>query len=205
MAPFLIPLFIALVSAMGTFQQLEAKRRQQEHQADVMRANALAKEQQAEIVRAKGELQRRAVDREKIDAKRKYRAQAGMNIAMLNNVDFSSGSPLAMMEGNLNRFADDMGEFEYKKDLVSWETGRASDVKEWEADVMGSQASFLDRTAGSLGKSLLMSGLQGTASYFGAKSMIGGGGAAAAATAAPAAPASTGGGYSAATFSRQIR
>ena len=117
-----------------------------------------------------------------------------MNIAMLNNVDISSGSPLSMLEGNLNRFADDMGEFEYKKDLTTWETKRSSDVMEWEADNMNTNASFLDRTAGSLGKSLLMSGLQGTASGLGASSMIGGG-----ATTA----ASSGSGGNAATFMSQ--
>jgi hypothetical protein len=169
--PF-IPIFIALVAALGTFQQLEAKRRQQEYESDVMRANALAKEQQAEIIRRKGELDRRAIDREKMAAKAKYRRQAGMNISMLNNVDISSGSPLAMLEGNLNRFADDMGELEYKKDLTKWEAERAYDVKLW--DVLSSQSSFLKQTAGSTGQSLLIAGLTGTASGLSAHSMIGG-------------------------------
>lgn len=160
-----MPIFIimGIIAALQTFQQLEAKRAQQEYEAKVARNNARAQEQQAEIVRAKTELARREADKSKNALKHEYIEAAGTNISYLaaGNVDISSGSAAGLLQGNANRFADDMGEIELQKELTTWEGKREADVLDWQGKVLRSQASFLEQTAGSLGQSLLMAGLSG--------------------------------------------
>ena len=160
--PWLIALS-ALTSVFSSFQQSEGKRKQQEHEADVLESKATAKDQQAEITRRQVEIEKEAFDRDAILQKRRYVEAAGTNKAILaaGNVDISSGSALDLLEGNLNRFADDAGELEYQKELSMWTGKRDVDILGFEAELLRSNASFLDRTAGSVGQSLLTAGLEG--------------------------------------------
>lgn len=168
---------LGLISAMSAFQNAEAQRRQQEYQADVARNNALAKEQQADIVRKQTEAKRLAKDNEKAKLKRQYTEAAGTNVSLLaaGNVAIVEGSSaLDLMEGNLNTFADDMGELEYQKALDTWEGERSASMLDWEAKSLRGNASFLDSTAGSVGQSLLTAGLAGVSAGGSAYAMAGG-------------------------------
>ena len=172
----LAAILMGVFAAMQTFQQAEAQRRQQKYQADVARNNALAKEQQAEIVAARTEAEREAADVEKNKLSHKYRASAGENMSILaaSNLAVGTGSAMDLFEGNLNRYADDMGELEYAKELKSWAGRRESQVLDWEADSLRENASFLDATAGSLGQSLLTAGLSGASTGMGTYAVAGG-------------------------------
>jgi hypothetical protein len=173
-------IFAALVmgalGAISAFQQAEAQRVQQQYEAEIARNNAVAKQQQAEIVRQRTESERVAADEESHEVKRKYLDAAGTNMSLLasKNVDISTGSALDLLEGNLNAFADDMGEMAYQKELNTWAGKREAQVFDYEADVLNSNASFLERTAGSVGQSLLTAGLSGLGG--GLSTFAGGGG-----------------------------
>ncbi len=173
---FAFAIISAVVSAISTFSQMEAARKQKQYQAAVARNNAIAKRQQADITRRKTEVAMRAVDEDKKKAKRKYVEAAGTNVSLLaaGNVELVSGSALDLLEGNLNRFADDMGELEFKKELTGWEGRREAQIQEWEGDVEESNASFLQQTAGSVGDSLLGAGLAGVGSFSSSYLMAGG-------------------------------
>ena len=164
---------LALVTAISTVAASEKNRRDQEYQAAVAKQNALAKQQQAVLTRKQTEIAKEAADRDKLKTKRAYIEAAGTNMSLLTNVDPSSGSALGILEGNLNRYADDMGELEYEKDLDVWSGKRQAQLQDFGADVGFNQASFLSRTAGSLGESLITGAGAGAASYFASKALVG--------------------------------
>jgi hypothetical protein len=166
--PFTIFLVLtAVVKAAQTFQTLEANRKQKEYQAAVERNNAIAKRQQAELTERRTEIAMRAKDEEKKKLKREYTAAAGTNRSLLaaGNLDITSGSALDLLEGNYNRFADDAGELEYQKELTGWEGRREAQIQNWEGDVADSNASYLEKTKGSLGDSLLGGAFTGLATF----------------------------------------
>ena len=160
---------VALIAAASAYAQAEAQRRQQEYEAEIARNNALAKDQQAAIIRQQTEAKRVQADDEKNKLSREYRRAAGTNLSLLSaqNVAVSEGSAFAGLEGSMNRYADDMGEMEYRKEVNTWAGMRESQVTEWEADVLRSNASFLDATAGSVGQSLLTGLGAGVSSFAG--------------------------------------
>jgi len=174
--PFTIfAIFSALATTVSTFSQMEGQRRQAEYQAAVGRQNAIAKRQQADLVAKKTVIEQRAKDIEKRNLTQEYKHATGLNRSMLlsGNVDITSGSPLSFLEGNYNRFADDLGELEYQKELIGWQGQRESQILNWEGDVADNNASYLQKTAGSIGTSLLTAGLMGGASGLGAYMMPG--------------------------------
>jgi hypothetical protein len=166
---------VGLVSAFSSFQQSEAQRRQQNYEAEIARNNAIAKDQQAELVRQRTESERIAADKERHKVKRKYLDAAGTNMSLIaaRNVGVT-GSALDILEGNLDMFADDMGEMAYQKEINTWMGRREAQVLDYEAEVLRSNASSLERTAGSVGQSLLTGGLSGLGTGLSAFSAGGG-------------------------------
>jgi hypothetical protein len=176
MDPFSIFLIItSLVSVVQTFSNAEANRKQKEYEAQIERNNAIAKQQQAELTRKKTEVAARAKGEDEKKLKREYTAAAGTNRSLLaaGNVDLTTGSALDLLEGNFNRFADDMGELEYEKALTNWEGRREAQLQNWEADVHSSNASYLEKSAGSIGTSLLSAGFSGLSTYASGKLLSG--------------------------------
>jgi hypothetical protein len=166
---------VGLVSAFSAFQQSEAQRQQQEYEAAITRNNAIAKDQQAELVRQRTEADRIAADKEKHKVKRKYLDAAGTNMSLIASKNVAlTGSALDLLEGNLEIFADDMGEMEFQKELNTWTGRREAQVLDFEAETLRSNASFLERTAGSVGQSLLTGGIAGLTGGFSAFSAGGG-------------------------------
>jgi len=166
----------AVAAAASTYAQMEAQRKQKEYQAQIARNNALAKQQQADLTRRKTEVAMRAKDVEKKKVRRGYMEAAGTNKSLLaaGNVDLTTGSALDLLEGNYNRFADDMGELEYQKDLIGWEGEREAQLQEWQGDVELSNASYLEGTAGTQQGSLLGGVISGGSSFASSYASAGG-------------------------------
>lgn len=174
--PIAAAVVVGVIKGVQSFSSAEAARRQKLYQAGVMRSNATAQRQQAEVKRKQTEIEQRRIDQQKIREKRAYREAAGTNTSLLaaGNVDLTSGSPLALLEGNASRFAGDMGEMDFNKALVGWAGNREADIMGWRGDVYDSQASYLKNTAGSTGGSLLSGGMSGAMAGFSTYFMAGG-------------------------------
>ena len=168
--------FVGLISAIQTFSSMEASRRNAEYQAKVAEANSSAMRAQADITRKQTEIAQQAKSDEQLKLKHEYNEAAGTNTSLLaaGNVDTTSGSALDLLEGNANRFADDMGKMEFDKAMIGWTGRRQEQLQKWQADVYSSQASYLKSTAGSTFGSLLSAGLSGTVSGLSAYGSMGG-------------------------------
>ena len=154
---------MAAVSAGQAFMKSERQRAQTLAQADAARNNALAARQQAHSELQKGELNKRRVDMERDRLRRDYERQAGAKRSLLasGNVDISSGSAADALLGDADLFAEDLAANRHAHALAGWEAGEAARKAAWQADSFDAQASWLGRSAGSLGDSLLSAGIAG--------------------------------------------
>lgn len=175
-AEILVGAAIGGLTMLDSFSTAEANRKNQKYQASALASNAAAMRQQADITRATTEAAQREKDREREALRRAYEADAGSNRALLaaSGVDITSGSAEDVLLGNAGRFATDMGENRLEREWVGWTGNRQADLQEWQADSYDSQASYLRKTAGSMGQSLLTSIVKGTVAGLGAYSMAGG-------------------------------
>ena len=160
-------IFAAIAAGLSAIKKSQKETAQKSYEANVASANADAKRQEAIVTRQKTEIEARAKAKEGERIKREYRSQAGTNISLLakGNLDISSGSALDLLEGNANLFADDMGEIAYEKSQIEWSGNREADLQDWEADVFDSRASYLEKTKGGLGTSLLSGITTGVGTY----------------------------------------
>lgn len=165
-----------LFQGLQTFISSESARKNSLYQASDLNANAEGKRQQADIQEKRTEVEQRAKSREQEKLKQAYKEFAGENRSLIaaGNVDMTSGSALDILEGNANRYADDLGELEFDKEMIGWTGRREAQILEWEGDVMDSQASYLRSTAGSLGTSLLSGAFSGAMSGLSTYGMGGG-------------------------------
>lgn len=177
---------LGVLSAIQTFSAAETSRANANYQASVYSANAAGERQEADLIRRQTEIENRARLREQRLLERGYNEAAGENRSLLSaaNVDLTSGSPLALLEGNANRFAADYGEMNYDRELASWVGNRRAQLTDWHADVLDSQASYMRKSAGGVFGSLLTAGLSGAMTGFGSYMMGGMGGAGKAASTA---------------------
>lgn len=138
---------------------------------------------QAETLRAQGDLEAARAEREgyEIDRRKsKLRAEfeelQGRNRSMLGagNVDMASGSALDVSYGNIERFAQDMGDNAYERAIRIWEGQAAKASAYQQADNMRAQSTYLQATAGNLGTSLLTGVIQGAGGFASGYSMAGG-------------------------------
>jgi len=159
-------------SLLGSAQQQSQARAQ----AKAMSAQAAATRQQAELEAQKGRVEAENIDRQKSALRRDFEAAQGRNRSLLaaGNVDMTSGSALNVSIGNINRFADDIGENAYQKSLKEWETAQNVKALNYQADVYDAQSSYLKKSAGNLGTSLLTAGISGVTAGLGGYAMAGG-------------------------------
>lgn len=164
------------ITALSEFSSAEAARANQKYQANVAASNAAAMRQQAELTRVKMQADQRALDRQREALRRDYEAEAGSNRALLaaGGVDITDGSAADVLIGNADRFATDVGENRLERAWVGWTGNREAQLQDWQGDMYDSQASYLRRTAGSLGKSLLSSFAKGTVAGVGTYMAAGG-------------------------------
>lgn len=158
---------VAAAVAAQAFMQSEGERAQKLHESSVVRANAVAMRQQAEVERKKGEYEQRTIDSQREAMRRDYADSAGSNRALMaaSGVDISSGSAQDVLVGNADRFASDIGENRLAHAWAGWESRHKVAVANWQADVQDNQANWLKKTSGSLGKSLLGAAIKGVGTY----------------------------------------
>lgn len=164
------------LSALSTFGSSMAQGQQQRNQAAAMEAQASQTRAQAEVEAQKGAIEAETIDRQKSKIRREFEELQGRNRATLGagNIDMTSGSALDVSQGNINSFAEDMGENHYQKFLKQWETDQNVKTMNWQADQYDANSSYLKRTADNFGTSLLKAALGGAATGLGSYVMAGG-------------------------------
>ena len=169
-------LTIGGLTAAGSLASSQAQAAQQKAQADALQAQSSAARQQADMQRRKGEIEAQEYDRQRSLLRRQFEETQGRNRSLLaaGNVDMSSGSALNVSMGNIERFASDVGENAYQKALSLWSSEQQAKNLDWQADIYNAQSSYLNKTAGNLGTSLLTAGLSGLTSGLGTYTMAGG-------------------------------
>lgn len=171
-----LALAVGGLTGVGSLAASQTKAAQQRMEADALRAQADVSRQQAEMQRRQGEVEAQNYDRQKSQLRREFTATQGKNRSLLaaGNVDMASGSALDVSLGNIDRFAADVGENAYQKALALWSAEQQARTLDAQADIYSAQSSYLRRTAGNLGTSLLTAGLSGLTSGLGVYSMAGG-------------------------------
>lgn len=174
---------MAVTAAAGAYMQAEQQRVQQQGQANAAKAqaqaaanNAIAMQQQADVELQKGQVEKRRIDMERDKISRAYQQQAAGNRSLLasGNVDITSGSAADSLLGNAMLFGEDMAANRYNFALADWQAEENARQARWQSDVYGSQAqgynsqaSWLSKSSGSLGNSLLSAGIAGVTSFAG--------------------------------------
>lgn len=176
MFPLIAGLVMAGLSGFSALASAETKRNQQRNQAAAMEQRAEQVRRQAALEQERGRLEAEKIDRQKRDIRRKFNEVQGHNRSMLaaGNVDMASGSALDVSLGNIDRFAADMGENAYERALKIWEGNEAKKNLNYQADAMDANASYMKRTAGTIGTSLLTAGMSGAMGFASGYSMFGG-------------------------------
>ena len=188
--PLTIGVAMGGASALMAFSSAEQQRSSAAYQADVMKNEATVAENNAKIARQqagielqKGEASQRAIDLQRNAMRREYEGKAGTNRSLLagGNVDITTGSAAESLLGEAQVFSEDLWVNRYNQALAGWEGREASRLQEVQAIQFGnqasslrSQASWLKKSSGSLGSSLLTAGLSGATGFLGGYSMAGG-------------------------------
>ena len=164
---YAVPIAMAAMSAVSSFTGSMSQQAQARAQASNLEAQADMARKQGEIVAQKGESEARAIERQKREIRRKFEAIQGKNRANLGAgfVDMTSGSPLEISLGNIDRFAEDMGENAYEAALKRWEAETAQKNYEYQASMYDAQSDNVSQSAGNLMTSLLGAGMAGFGSY----------------------------------------
>lgn len=164
------------LSAISGLSQTQQQNSQAKYQQAQMEANAAAARNQAQITAEKGRIEAENLDRERSALRREYADVQAGNVANLGalGVDMSSGSAAASLEGNVNRFAADVGANRYQKAVSRWETNENVKAQLANAQNYENAASWYGSTVKNLGQSLLTAGISGLASGISAYGMAGG-------------------------------
>lgn len=166
----------AAIATTGTLMSSERERNAKLGQVAQMESNADAMRKNTRTIRGQGEAEAFEIDRQKSKLHQQYVDIQGHNRSLLGagNVDMSSGSAAAVAEGNINRYAADIGDNAYKRALRLWDADSQARVALYQADALDSQASYMKKTAGSLGTSIITSLLAGGEAFMNTYSMGGG-------------------------------
>jgi hypothetical protein len=181
---------MAVAAAASSFMSSQSQAAQQkyqanvaEHEAQVADQNALAVRRQADVELQRGQIEQEKIDRERDALRRQYEAEAGRNRSLLasGNVDISSGSAFDSLMGNAVLFSGDLAANRYNRAVAGWEAGERSRRLLYQADLYANQgeasrtqSSWLKKTAGNLGTSLLTAGIDGLRAGASSYSMAGG-------------------------------
>lgn len=160
--PVTAGLIMGGIGAASSFSQSMQQKGQQKAQASAL-------ERQAQLQRIEGEREAEKIDRQKIQLTRQFNELQAHNAVSLGmgNVDASSGSAEAVAQGNINRYASDVGENAYERAMSIWATNEK--VKQTQA-----QADYMNKTADSYGDTLLGSLIAGGSGFLSGYGMAGG-------------------------------
>ncbi|MCM1237028.1 MAG: hypothetical protein NC489_43690 [Ruminococcus flavefaciens] len=148
----------------------------QKQKADMLTAQAQATRRNAGSEAARARAEAYQIDRQKSRYRSEYDNIMGKNRVSLaaGNVDMSSGSALAVAEGNANNYAIDMADNEYARAMTLWSGEEARRMGAWQADVQEANASYLKQTAAGLDTSILTALLGGGGTFASSYGMAGG-------------------------------
>lgn len=171
-----IGLTLGGLSALGSFANSQSQAAQQRAQAAAYATQAEQTRNQARYQQEKGRIEAENIDRQKSQMRRDFEQLQGRNRSLLaaGNVDPTSGSAMDVQLGNIEMFANDIGENAYQKALKEWETREQVKQTQYQADIYDAQSSNLERTAGNIGQSLLTAGLSGASGFLSGYTMAGG-------------------------------
>lgn len=166
----------AATSFLGQAAQASQQRNQMNAQAAAQEAQAAEYRRQSEMARQRGDVEAANIERRKSGLRRQFNELQAANRARLGagNVDMSSGSALAISEGNINRFAMDLGENAYEKAMKEWESNESVKSLKYQADTADAQASYLWQSATAMRPNLLTSLLSGASGFVSGYSLAGG-------------------------------
>ena len=157
----------SVLTTVSTVYNSEMQRQHQQSQANMLDAQANATRRQADLQAKQGELEAQEIERQKSKLRREFEEAQGRNRSLLaaGNVAMDSGSAQEVSEGNIDRFGVEMGENAYGAALKRWETEEQRKQGYYQADLYNAQASYLNRSSGSLGLSLLKGAIAGGAQF----------------------------------------
>lgn len=164
-----LSLFSGLAGAEKARSGQLAQAAQARSQAGLIRAQAAADKES-------GEREAYELDKRKRELRREFKETMGGNRSRLGagNVDMASGSALDVAEGNIARFAADMGDNAYAKALKLWETDTRERAAKYQAAAREADADYLSQTAGNIGASILTGLIGGAGGFASGYSMAGG-------------------------------
>lgn len=176
MFPMIFGLLAGALGAFSSFSSSMQAGAAQRQQAAQLAANAAIARRNADIEAEAGRNEAYELQRQRAKLRREFMAdQAHNRVALgIGNVDMGSGSALDVSLGNIDAFASDMADNAFAVAMKKWETGERVKNARAHADAMDANASYLNKTAATLGSSLLTAGLAGAGSFAGAYSMAGG-------------------------------
>lgn len=151
-------------SVMGMGQGMA----QQGQNAQQLKTQALQQNNQANVEQRRGAIEASAIEAQKSRIRQRFEQIQSQNRAQLGagNVDMTSGSPLKVSLGNINRFAEDMGETSYQKAARLWEAGENAKNLRWQAENNRRQASWLEESQKEMEGTMLSLLLPGAARLF---------------------------------------
>lgn len=180
----------ALLAGAGGFYQAEQGRQQQQYQASMMEyqaqvneANAAEMANQAKLEGQKTQIEQQRVDEERNKLRKAYEANAGRNRATIAGlgVDMASGSALDSLMGDAQAFGQDMGTNRFNFAMAAWEGKERERQIRFQEEQFKAQAqadrassSWLKKTSGNLGNSLLTGFLSGASAGLGSYAGAGG-------------------------------
>lgn len=162
----------AATSLLGSAQQAS----QQRMQAKTLEAQSAEYRRQSDLATQKGNIEAANIERRKSLLRREFADKQAQNRTALaaSNVDMTSGSALDVSLGNIDRFAMDLGENAFEKQMKLWEANESRKNLDWQASQAEAQASYFKRTAGNMGPGILSALASGASGFVGGYSMAGG-------------------------------
>lgn len=171
-----IGLVMGGLNAVSSLSQASHQHANSQAQADAARAQAKMYQQQARQAEDVGRAEAQAQEEQKSKLRRQYQDTMSRNKSLLaaGNVDSSSGSALQTAEGNIEQFAQDMGDNAYSVAMKEWETRENSKRLKASAQTQKDMASAYQSQANNWFPSLLNTAISGASGFASGYSMAGG-------------------------------
>lgn len=176
MFPLLIGIAAGALTAFSTFSSSMRQGAAQRQQAAQLQANAAIQRRNAQIELERSRQEAYGQDRQKSRLRREFmQRQAHNRVALASgNVDMASGSALDVALGNIDAFAADMGDNAFAVAMKKWEGREKFKNLHAQANAMDANASYLNKTADTIGSSLLTAGLTGLGGFASGYTLAGG-------------------------------
>ncbi len=156
-AATLIGLTLGGLSAANSFAQAENARKNQLFAAQSLAQQAALAERQALVAKRQGEAEKAELETKKTAQHARYKTKQAENQALLaaSGVDAATGSAQDLLFGTSAVYAAEAGENAWQRALSGWLTDEKVQEKRYNAQNLLAQSAWKQKTASSLGNSLL--------------------------------------------------